>query len=126
MTPQKAATVKRFRVPKRTAKLVFEGDYEGAEVRVKLDVPISLYIEIQDLVDMDKPLEVFGLFGNTVLLEWNLEGDDGEPIPSDSKGMTMLPPGFANLIIQEWMQAVQSLPAPLAGTSGDGSTSAGP
>jgi hypothetical protein len=121
MVQKASRKAKGFRVPKRTAKLVFEDDYAGAEVRVQLDVPIQLYIDIQDLVDAEKHLEVFGLFGRAVLLDWNLEDDDGQPIPANAAGFVQLPPGFGNLIIQEWMDEVTRLPGPLAERSNGGS-----
>ena len=54
---QKAAT--GYRVPKRTARLIFQDTaYEGAEVVVRLDVPVALFMEIQDLIAADKQFQI--------------------------------------------------------------------
>ncbi len=113
-----------FKVPKRTAVLKFEGDYEGAEVKIRLDAPIGTFLEIQDLVTAGKQLEVFAVFGDELLISWNLEDDKGKPLPATGTGMKALPIAFGNVLIAEWLEAIQNVPAPLAKTSAAGSTSA--
>ena len=61
--------VKGFKIPKRTATLILHGDYDGAEVVVRLDVPVGTFLEIQDLVAQEKQLHVFQVFGDSILLE---------------------------------------------------------
>ena len=39
-----------FKLPIRTARLVFDGDYQGLEVKVRLNIPLKTYLAIQDLL----------------------------------------------------------------------------
>ena len=115
--------VRGYRIPKRTARIVFDGgEYEGAEVRTQLDVPIGLFLEIQDLVNNDRALQVFERFGDGALVDWNLEDDNGKPIPATGKGMLAIPAALANIIIEQWVEAVANPPAPLPRSSGNGNT----
>jgi len=110
-----------FRIPKRTARLVFGNDYEGAEVVVRLDVPVALFMEIQDLIAADKQFQVFQVFGESVLEEWNIEDDDGNAIATTGQGMIAIPIDLANVILQQWVDAAIKPPDPLVGRSNGGS-----
>ena len=104
---------KGFRLQKRTARLVFSGDYEGAEVVVRLDVPVSVFLDIQDMVSNEEQLRIFDLFGKKVLEEWNLEDDDGQSLPATADGMKDIPLQFANLMIEQWVEVSTQPPVPL-------------
>ena len=109
---QKAA--KGFRLPKRTARLVFVDTlYEGAEVVVRLDVPVGTFMEIQDLIAAEKQFQVFNLFGESILEDWNLHNDNGKSLPATGQGMTALPIDLANTILQQWVEAAVQTPDPL-------------
>lgn len=114
-----------FKVPKRTALLVFEGEYAGAEVRCRLDVPISLYLDYMgmDASSRDSIQAGYGRWGEEVLIEWNLEDDDGQPLPATGGGFLSLPPRLAGLIVQHWLESAAEVPAPLGGTSTNGVSS---
>lgn len=133
---------KGFRLPTRTARLVFEGEYAGAEVVVKLDVSLGLllrFLELQEVanaVDPDavgesvesakKTLELFGLFADAALVGWNLERIDGTAIPTGREGMLEVTPAFAQVLLKEWVEVAIVPPAPLVAVSSNGSTSATP
>jgi|TARA_Y100000296_G_C5168332_1_gene255947 hypothetical protein len=102
-----------FKIPKRTARLVFEGEYEGAEVVVRLDVPVRAFLEIQELVNAEQHLKVFGIFAEMVLDSWNIIGDDGKPMPADIKGMNAIPIDLANSILTEWAEVAAGVDIPL-------------
>jgi hypothetical protein len=104
---------KGFRLQKRTAKLVFSGDYDGAEVVVRLDVPVGVFINIQDLVANSEQLQVFNVFGDKVLTEWNLQDDDGQDIPATAEGMQEIPLSLANLMIEQWVEVTTQPSTPL-------------
>jgi hypothetical protein len=101
-----------FRIPKRTARLVFINDYEGAEVVVRLDVPVGTFLQINDMVSHEQQLQVFEVFGEKILDSWNLSDDDGNTIEANGNGMNSIPIDLANQILQQWVEvAVQpSLP----------------
>lgn len=103
-----------FQLPARTVVFKFENtDYEGAEVKARLDVPLSMFLQIQDAIDSEKALDVFTPFGDMVLESWNIVDRNEEPIPADGKGMLEITVPFATLLMSEWAKAVGELPAPL-------------
>jgi len=103
-----------FRIPKKTARLKFNDEYEGAEVVIRIDVPVGTYLEIQDLIDAEKHLRVFQLFGDSILESWNLLDDDGSSIPADGKGMNLIPIDLANIILNEWAGVAVQASDPLS------------
>lgn len=116
----------KFRLPQRTAKLTWDEEnsiFHGAEVRTRLDVTIGQLTEIQDLVDDGKAMHGFKLFGDSVLVEWNLENDKGEAIPPTGEGMQQVSPAFASSLIEIWMNHVSQIPDPLGVPSPNGDTS---
>jgi hypothetical protein len=112
-----------FSLPKISARLVFEDDYEGAEVVVRTNVPMSLVIEAQEVGASQDIGSFAGSFVSDVLLDWNLL-DDGEPVAQTVEGMKSLPFDFVARILEAWSSAVAGVPVPLALKSDDGSTSA--
>jgi hypothetical protein len=115
-----------FHILAKTAVLAFKGSfYEGAEVRVRLNVPLGTVLEISILGaqgDPDSLKRAMRLFGEHALLEWNLVDEAGDPIPASADGMLAIDAGLAALIISEWTQAVRSVPRPLSEPSTSGST----
>jgi hypothetical protein len=105
--------VNGFKIPKRTARLIFSGDYDGAEVVVRLDVPVATFLDIQNLVSDEEQLKVFELFGDKVLDEWNLEDEDGKPYPPTGLGMNAIPIHLANNILEQWVEVATKVPDPL-------------
>ena len=118
-----AKAQKGFRLPDRTARITFEGtDYDGAEIRVRLNVSFAQFIALRESAQSEDQERMAGLFGENVLMDWNLEDDDGRPIPADSDGMLAIPLDLVNLVVQHWVEQVAGVPAPLSETSGDIST----
>ena len=121
---------KGFKLPQRTALLVFDGEYKGAEVRAKLDIPLGLLMRFFDLqqapADAKAGLEVYRLFSEAILLSWNLEDTEGHPIPATMEGMKQITPAFAPLILTKWTEVAQNPPSPLSEPSANGSGSAEP
>ena len=102
----------RFKIPVRTALLVFEGEMEGAEVKCRLDVPLGLYLEYAKLADTNDPAqleEAFQRFSAEVLIDWNLEVD-GDAVPAHPDGMLKVPPAIANAILAAWSQQAMNVP----------------
>lgn len=110
-----------YEVPRRTARLVFEGtDYDGAEVVCRLDVPLQMFFDFQRMVgqsdDPDVIEQAFRRFSDDVLMEWNLT-DAGKPIPATAEGFLAQPPAFAMLILTKWIEGVGAVSVPLAPAS---------
>ena len=108
---QKAA--QGFRIPIRTGRLIFNGDWLGAEVVVRLDVPVQVFMQIQDLVASEQQLRVFELFGDKVVQSWNLQDEDGLPVEATGRGMGEVPIQLANLIISQWVEVATQPSVPL-------------
>jgi hypothetical protein len=109
-----------FRLPERTARITFEGtDYDGAEIRVRLSVSFAQFIALRESAQGEDQEGMARLFGETVLMDWNLEDAEGEPLLADGDGMMMIPLDLANLVVQHWVEEVAGVPAPLSETSGD-------
>jgi hypothetical protein len=119
---------KGFRIPKvgNTALLQFEGDWDGAEIRVNLSLPFGLILEMQGLADSSNPAEARALleaFNQEALLEWNLQDEDGEDIPIHPDGLTRIPMELARAIVIQTSAAIGKVPDPLGKTSSNGHTS---
>ena len=115
-----AKAKKGFRIPDQTAHLTFSGtDYDGAEIWVRLNVSFRHYIHLREAAEGDDQARMADLFGGNVLMDWNLEDDDGQPIPANGEGMLQIPLSLAMLVVQYWVEAVSGVSSPLSETSGD-------
>jgi hypothetical protein len=110
-----SAVRKGFCPPDKTARVTFEGtDYDGAEIGVLLSVSFAQFIALREAAQGEDQEGMARLFGDNVLMEWNLEDRDGEPIPANGDGMLAIPLALTNLLVQHWVEAVAAVPAPLA------------
>ena len=124
MVERKNGRKSGFRLPDRIAVLDFsDTEYDGAEVRLLLNVPLGLAFQIQDLVEEGKEREMVSEFANSVLVGWNLVDNDGNDIPSDAGGMQRIDSAFLTTVMQKWSEVVGQPPSPLSETSEDGNTS---
>lgn len=110
-----------FEEPQDTARLVFEGDYAGAEVVCRLNVPLGTYFAIgkSQSGGNDAAEEALRLLGDNVLVAWNVERN-GQPVPANGDGMMQISPRFATLILGEWLKVAAEVPAPLDDRSTSG------
>ena len=112
---------------KTTADVAFDEDHEfyGAEATVALDGPMDFYFTLAGdeffKADPIRKRELIKQFGDTVLVEWNLEDRDGNPVPATGAGLLTQPISFGTDLIIAWIQA-GSPPAPLSEPSSDGNT----
>ena len=105
---------KGFQIPDKIAVISFENtDYDGGEVRAKLNVNMAYFTEIQRAVGESDSMKMAELFGDQALISWNLETSDGDPIPADAEGMKQIPVELVNLIIGFWAAEVANIPDPL-------------
>lgn len=102
---------KGFRPPKRTATLTFEEghDYHGAEVSVRLDVPMSVVFEFDSL----SPADGMRRFGDEILIDWNIEDDDGNPVPATADGLLSQSSDFGLALLDAWKESAAGVPTPL-------------
>lgn len=62
---------------------------------------------------------VFGVFADA-LISWNLENEDGTPVPATLEGLYEQDVEFVMQIVQSWMEVVVGVPGPLATPSTNG------
>ena len=114
------AVRKGFRVPEKTARITFAGtDYDGAEIRVLLSVTFGQFIALRESAQSEDQERMARLFGDDVLMSWNLEDADGQPIPANGDGMLAIPLELTNLVVQHWVEEIAGVPGPLSEPSGD-------
>lgn len=113
-----------FRVPARTARLVFKDElYAGAEVVVKLSVPLGVSLNMNERSGEQDPKYVMEMLAEHGLESWNLQDDRGEPLPLTVEGLSVLPTEFVLIVLDQWTTQIGEVPVPLAvrSKSGDGS-----
>lgn len=74
------------------------------------------------LKDVAKLDELMGTFAES-LKEWNLEQEDGTPVPATLDGLKTQDLDFVLELILAWMEAVVSISGPLKQKSSDGDQS---
>jgi len=113
-----------FKIPRKTALLRFEGEYEGAEVRCRLDVGMRTALEFVSIEDAEpkQMIELVERFCGKILVDWNLVTDEGDPIAPTPEALLDQPPGFVIALLTKWGETVVAVPAPLGAPSLNGST----
>ncbi len=121
-----------FKRPRKIYKLVFADDeMNGLEVRCR-SVSINTMLELTALADLGnkRPGEyssddlqrvdaVFVAFA-TALESWNLQDEDGAPVPATLDGVRAQDIDFINVVIKAWMERVAGISVPLGPSSTDG------
>lgn len=100
----------------RTYKLIFKGDMEGAEVKIR-STSVSSVLALREMTDDTRAMvELLA----THVTEWNLERADGTPLPIEADAiMDELEEVVLAEILLQWYRAATGVTAPLD----DGSTS---
>lgn len=117
---------------RRIFKLRFEDDdMDGLEVRAT-SVPLGAFLEMVSLMDVEtrglsaedahKIDRLFHGFAEA-LVSWNLEEPEGVTVPATFDGLKSQDIDFAMRILRAWIQALTSVPDPLAAASSNGGPS---
>lgn len=117
-----------FRPKKRLYKLVFESqELEGLEVAMR-SVSVDSMLKMAAVADAAKRNEVDlagleGMFARfaRALEVWNVEDDEGQPVPADLGGVRSQDVDFIMAVFEAWFEAVMDVDAGL----GKGSPSGG-
>lgn len=101
-----------------------DGEYAGLEVNIR-SLNMGQLLEAKSGKGADGK---DGLEGTVELLadrivDWNLEDEDGNPVPATLEAMKGEDDDFVLGIINRWMEAVSGVPAPLDETSNSGEIS---
>jgi hypothetical protein len=108
----------------QTANITFEGtDFDGLEVKVSLDLPLKVVLDIQSLSQSDETedkLKANTIWCNKVLLSWNLVDDKGETIPANAESLLMgVPSRLLTTLIVKWSELVTEPSANLSKAQND-------
>ena len=107
----------------KTKVLALTGDYAGAEITVRLNVPLVVFMEAEKVQRSQDWSAFLDYFIEHVIREWNLDDSEGKPIPVSKEGLAKLPIDFLMQVISEWSQAVAGINAPLGSASSNGKPS---
>ncbi len=111
-------------------KLKFE-DYDGLEV-VARSMPIGQFLDIARLADLDvksvKPADIKKLSGlfeafAKCLISWNLEDEEGDPVPATLEAVLAQETDFTLDIVMTWITTLTSVSSPLEKSSSNGDQS---
>lgn len=114
-----------FKREAKVFKLVFEGEFEGLEVRTR-SVSLGRYLQMQDLINGDLDREgVAKLFEAFVgiILSWNLEDEADQPVPVSVEALYDQDLDFVKAVSEAWSSAMAGVAAPLEPSSSDGEPS---
>ncbi len=122
-----------FKAKKKLYLLDFQGtNLEGLEIYVR-GASLGRMLDLTNLAtlgqdiksggfssqDLDSIKEIFSLFIEKVD-RWNLEDEDGNPVPVSYEAFMDLDPGDAMQAITAWQSAILEVPAPLEQKSSGG------
>lgn len=118
-----------FRRTPTAYKLKFENpELDGLEV-IARTLPLRDFLEINklalsaadDVAKQTEQSEVMVKKFAEALISWNLEDEDGKPVPATYKSLIAQELPFVMEIIQAWMEAVASVPKSSdSGSNGSG------
>lgn len=113
-----------YRRERNLYKLVFD-QYPGLVVRTR-SASAGMVFDVSRLTDLeptpDTVEEMFEKFAG-VLVSWNLENDEGEPIPATVESLMDEDFDFVMQLIHAWIRAVTGVSAPLEKPSTSGNPS---
>lgn len=111
-----------YRPPTTIYRLEFEGEeYAGLEVRMRA-AKLGVILDAQDLASIS-PDQLTAADAERItdeltsladhLVSWNVEYDDGEPVPPDLKGLRFLEMPLVARIFLAWQRAMTDVTPPL-------------
>ena len=114
-----------YRPKKRRAELRFKGTFhDGAEVGTDLSASAGVVQDMQIAINVGKLTDIHEIAAEHVILDWNIERDDGELIPITMEGLREIDHNLLMTILNSWLEAIGKIDAPLSGPSNNGSTQA--
>lgn len=114
-----------YRPKRKIYTLDFEGDeYQGLEVRIRgLNTGQVMDIDAARADGGDAAIVAMLQLMAEQLVEWNVEDDNGQPVPTTFEGVRSLDIDFNWAIIDAWQTAAAGVPAPLESGSTSGEPS---
>lgn len=108
-----------YRPKRKIYTLEFDGEeYEGLEVKIRgLNTGQVMDIDTARQDGGDAAIVAMLQLMADQLVEWNVEDDDGAPVPTTFEGVRSLDIDFNWAIIDAWQNAAAGVPAPLESAS---------
>lgn len=103
-----------YRKQEKHYKLVFEDDeYEGLEVTAK-SLSVGDFMRMTNLAGKNNnpdPQDIEAMFSTLAksLVSWNLEDEQGNPVPADINGVKSQDFDFIMTVIGAWMEGIASV-----------------
>jgi len=121
----------RFKLEAKTAHITLDAStgYPGLEMEARLEISIDEFLHFRtgigaDVdVDSDLLVALVLMFGDKMLMGWNLDDEHGKPVPSSGTELSKLPMALSMQIIKSWLDAIADVPAPLDNGSNYGNGS---
>lgn len=121
-----------FKRERKTYRLVFDNksELDGLEVVTK-SMPLRDFMEMAQLANSANESSEEGLYKannlfvkfSEFLVEWNLEDEDGKPVPADFDGVYSQELAFVLALVTAWMEAISGVSNPLGKESTSGGQS---
>lgn len=119
-----------FKIPHKTARLVFEGEeFEGCEVTVSLEMTFAAQQHLDELKEAKDFEMLMQFIVENAVTSWNLEDDAGKPLPINVASFMAMPGWFGMAILHGWGAALDKasdVTAPLGKPSPNGANSEEP
>lgn len=114
-----------YRPKRKVYALAFEGEeYEGLEVKIRgLNTGQIMDIDAARADGGEAAIVTMLQLMADQLVEWNVEDDEGQPVPPTFEGIRSLDVDFNWAIIDAWQNATAGVPAPLDSDSTSGEPS---
>ena len=110
------------RVKRKVYKLVFQDeDLAGIEITVR-SLTTGQLIELQEAQQSGMHEKFTNMLAEK-LVDWNVEDEDGTPVPATLEGVRSMDLEFNNKVIDVWTDAVFGIRRPLSKPSADGQPS---
>lgn len=111
----------------RTFVLEFDDEeYEGLEIEMK-SLPLGDFIKVSKLMDeegkSDGQVEDMIKMFQKSIIRWNMQEEDGTPIPVTHEGLMTCDLSFILAAINGWVQGISSVSKSLGKDSNSGGTS---
>ena len=109
---------------------ITEGNYAGTSAVCSRALSLGVYLDMTRNDEDRTPQEVMAAntsllrrFGREILLEWNLDDRDGNPLPASEEGIMAIPMVLSGALFMQWQGALTGVGAPLGAGSSNGTTS---
>lgn len=118
------AKSKGFKRPQRTVVVEFdEGtDWYGAEVVCRRDISLGQLRRYEEAegAGLKGQEDIIRDFVDEVVVSWNLEDDEGEPLPKTGDSLLAWPFEFTALLLRNWLIGATQVGLPLGEPSANG------